>query len=124
MAISACVISLSLDMLASAETVGRKGWMASRLESVIGSLDADRLLRWAKPFLIGASLPHNKGAPPSANASAANAQKWTVLQDGQGVPLGVRLESAFLAEVMLPDATLEQVRFPPQKVDSGNNRNG
>ena len=35
-----------------------------------------------------------------------------VLGDGQGLPLGVRLESATPAEVMLVDATLEEVRVP------------
>jgi transposase len=38
-----------------------------------------------------------------------------VLGDGEGVPLGVRLESASPAEVTLADATLNEVRVPPPK---------
>ena len=38
-----------------------------------------------------------------------------VLGDGEGVPLGVRLESASPAEVTLADATLKEVRVPRPK---------
>jgi len=38
--------------------------------------------------------------------------KWMVLVDGQGLPLGVRLESASPAEVTLAEATLAEVRVP------------
>lgn len=41
--------------------------------------------------------------------------KWMVLADGEGVPLGVRLESASPAEVTLAEATLAEVRVPRQK---------
>lgn len=38
-----------------------------------------------------------------------------VLVDGQGLPLGVRLESASAAEVTLAETTLQQVRVPRRK---------
>ena len=38
-----------------------------------------------------------------------------VLGDSQGIPLGVRLESASPAEVTLADATLAEVRVPSPK---------
>jgi transposase len=38
-----------------------------------------------------------------------------VLVDGQGLPLGVRLESASPAEVTLAEVTLEEVRVPRRK---------
>ena len=41
--------------------------------------------------------------------------KWMVLVDGQGLPLGVRLESASPAEVALAEATLAEVRVPRPK---------
>ena len=41
--------------------------------------------------------------------------KWMVLVDGQGLPLGVRLESASPAEVTLAEATLAEVRVPRRK---------
>jgi len=41
--------------------------------------------------------------------------KWMVLVDGEGVPLGVRLESASPNEVTLAEATLAEVRVPRPK---------
>jgi transposase len=41
--------------------------------------------------------------------------KWMVLVDGQGLPLGVRLESASPSEVTLAEATLAEVRVPRRK---------
>ena len=41
--------------------------------------------------------------------------KWMVLVDGQGLPLGVRLESASPHEVTLAEATLAEVRVPRAK---------
>ncbi|MGB7548938.1 MAG: IS5 family transposase [Terracidiphilus sp.] len=38
--------------------------------------------------------------------------KWMVLVDGQGLPLGVRLESASPGEATLAEATLAEVRVP------------
>ena len=38
--------------------------------------------------------------------------KWMVLVDGEGIPLGVRLESASPHEVTLAEATLAEVRVP------------
>jgi transposase len=41
--------------------------------------------------------------------------KWMVLVDGEGLPLGVRLESASPSEVKLAEATLAEVRVPQAK---------
>src|SRR3974390_627257 len=38
--------------------------------------------------------------------------KWMVLVDGEGLPLGVRLESASPSEVTLAEATRAEVRLP------------
>jgi len=47
-----------------------------------------------------------------------------VLVDGQGLPLGVRLESASPGEATLAEATLKEVRVPRAKAVRGKNRNG
>ena len=47
-----------------------------------------------------------------------------VLADGEGVPLGVRLESASPAEVKLAEATLAEVAFHNPKADPGKGRSG
>ena len=41
--------------------------------------------------------------------------KWMVLVDGQGLPLGVRLERASPSEVKLAEATLAEVQVPRPK---------
>src|SRR3989454_11404186 len=41
--------------------------------------------------------------------------KWMVLVDDQGLPLGVRLESASPSQVALAEATLDEVRVPRRK---------
>lgn len=115
MAISACRISLALDMLASAEAVGRTGRVVARLESVVGNLGCRRATA------MGRSLPgwelrsRQKGGAAVGKTKRGKGTKWMVLGDGQGIPLGVRLESASPAEVTLADATLKEVRVPRPK---------
>ena len=41
--------------------------------------------------------------------------KWMVLVDGKGIPLGFRQEGAFPSEVSLAEATVAQVRVPPNQ---------
>ena len=50
--------------------------------------------------------------------------KWMVLVDGQGLPLGVRLESASPGEATLAEATLQEVRVPAPKAVRGRSRKG
>jgi hypothetical protein len=50
--------------------------------------------------------------------------KWMVLVDGQGLPLGVRLESASPGEATLAEATLAEVRVPRAKAVRGRSRKG
>jgi transposase len=69
--------------------------------ALLGALDAEGLLKWDETFLDGSFAPAKKGG--------------MVLVDGQGLPLGVRLESASPAEVTLAEATLEEVRVPRPK---------
>ena len=114
-AISAWRISLALDLLASAEAVGRTGRMVARLES------AARNARRRRAAAMGRSLPgwelrsRQKGGAAVGKTKRGKGTKWMVLGDGQGVPLGVRLESASPAEVTLADATLKEVRVPRPK---------
>src|SRR6185437_11970739 len=68
-----------------------------------------------KPFWTGVSLRLKRGRGGRVKPSAARARSGMVLGDGQGIPLGVRLESASPGEVTLADATLAQVRVPRAK---------
>src|SRR5271169_4358860 len=66
--------------------------------------------------LLGRQLrPGEKGGPAVGKTKRGKGTKWMVLVDGQGLPLGVRLESASPAEVMLAEATLAEVRVPRRK---------
>jgi transposase len=56
-----------------------------------------------------------KGGSAVGKTKRGKGTKWMVLVDGQGLPLGVRLESASPAEVKLAEATLAEVRVPQSR---------
>jgi len=56
-----------------------------------------------------------KGGDAVGKTKRGKGTKWMVLVDGQGLPLGVRLESASPAEVTLAEDTLKEVRVPRPK---------
>ena len=70
---------------------------------------------------MGRSLPRRqlrsdqKRGDAVGKTKRGKGTKWMVLGDGEGVPLGVRLESASPAKVTLADATLKEVRVPRPK---------
>jgi len=53
-----------------------------------------------------------KGGAAVGKTKRGKGTKWMVLADGEGIPLGVRLESASPGEVTLAEATLAEVRVP------------
>ena len=66
--------------------------------------------------LLGRQLrPRKKRGLAVGKTKRGKGTKWMVLVDGQGLPLGVRLESASPAEVTLAEATLAEVRVPRPK---------
>jgi len=56
-----------------------------------------------------------KGGAAVGKTKRGKGTKWMVLVDGQGLPLGVRLESASPGEARLAEATLAGVRVPRRK---------
>src|SRR5664279_1143662 len=63
--------------------------------------------------LLGRQLrTSEKGGSAVGKTKRGKGTKWMVLVDGQGLPLGVRLESASPSEVTLAQATLAEVRVP------------
>lgn len=56
-----------------------------------------------------------KGGAAVGKTKRGKGTKWMVLVDGQGLPLGVRLESASPGEATLAEATLKEVRVPRAK---------
>ncbi|PSH04652.1 MAG: IS5/IS1182 family transposase [Acidobacteria bacterium] len=59
--------------------------------------------------------PGEKGGEAVGKTKRGKGTKWMVLADGEGLPLGVRLESASPSEVTLAEATLAEVRVPQPK---------
>ena len=53
-----------------------------------------------------------KGGFPAGKTKRGTGTKWMALVDGQGLPLGVRLESASPREATLAKATLKEIRVP------------
>ena len=112
LAFSARRVSLALDLLASAQAVGRGRRMAGCLARAAGGA------RRRGSAEVGRDLPRRqfrtgeKGGSAVGKTKRGKGTKWMVLVDGQGLPLGVRLESASPAEVKLAEATLSEVRVP------------
>ena len=82
--------------------------------ALLGVLDEEGLLKWDETFLDGSFAPAKKGSAVG-KTKRGKGTKWMVLVDGQGLPLGVRLESASPHEVTLAEATLAEVRVPRAK---------
>src|SRR3974377_2563666 len=59
--------------------------------------------------------PGKKRGSAVGKTKGGKGTKWMVLVDGEGLPLGVRLESASPAEVTLAEATLAEVRVPQRR---------
>jgi len=59
--------------------------------------------------------PGKKGGAAVGKTKRGKGTKWMVLVDGEGLPLGVRLETASPSEVTLAETTLAQVRVPRPK---------
>ena len=114
-AVSTRRVSLAGDLLAAAEAVAGRRRLAG---CVAGSARSPRCRRTAE---VGRDLPGRqfrsgqKGGDAVGKTKRGKGTKWMVLVDGQGLPLGVRLESASPAEVTLAEATLEEVRVPRAK---------
>ena len=83
--------------------------------TLLGALDEEGLLKWEETFLDGSFAPAKKRGVAVGKTKRGKGTKWMVLVDGQGLPLGVRLESASPSEVTLAEATLDEVRVPRRK---------
>ncbi len=92
---------LAFDLLAKIAAMGRKRSLAGSLATISGC--------------VGCSCAGYKRGSAVGTTKRGKGTKWMVLVDGEGIPLGVRLESASPNEVTLAEATLAQVRVPQPK---------
>jgi transposase len=115
MAFSAGRVSLAIDLLAAVEAVGRRGRLVGCVAHPAGRVGRGRATQ------VGRDLPGRqfrsgqKGGAAVGKTKRGKGTKWMVLVDGQGLPLGIRLESASPGEATLAEATLAEVRVPRPK---------
>jgi transposase len=114
-AISTRGISITGDLLAAAEAVAGPGCLAERLACAVGGAGRGRSAQVGRDVPGRQLRTGKKGGEAVGKTKRGKGTKWMVLVDGQGLPLGVRLESASPAEVTLAEATLQEVRVPRPK---------
>ena len=115
MALSARSVSVAIDLLAAAETVGRRRRLARRLAGTPRSTGCRGASEVGRSLSGRQLCTSEKGGAAVGKTKRGKGTKWMVLVDGQGLPLGVRLESASPAEVKLAEATLAEVCVPQSK---------
>lgn len=111
-AISARRVSFALDLLAAAQAMGGGRRLAPCLASAAGSAGPRGTVEVGRGLSGRQLRPGEKGGAAVGKTKRGKGTKWMVLVDGEGLPLGVRLESASPSEVKLAEATLQEVRVP------------
>ena len=114
-AVSTRRVSLAGNLLAPSEAVAGRGRVAGCLACSAGRTGRRRLAEMGRNLPGWQLRPSQKGGDAVGKTKRGKGTKWMVLVDGQGLPLGVRLESASPAEVTLAEATLKEVRVPRPK---------
>jgi transposase len=114
-AISSRRVSFARDLLAAAEAVAGRRCMAGCMACSVGRTGRRRSAEVGRDICGWQLRPSQKGGDAVGKTKRGKGTKWMVLVDGQGLPLGVRLESASPAEVTLAEATLQEVRVPRPK---------
>ena len=115
MAFSAGRISVAPDLLAAAEAVGRAGCVAQCMAGAAGCAGRRGSAEVGRVLSERQLRSGQKRGAAVGKTKRGKSTKWMVLVDGQGLPLGVRLESASPGEARLAEATLAEVRVPRRK---------
>jgi len=108
-------VSFAFNLLAPVATVARSRGLAGGVACPAGSAGCRRPAAMGRDLPRRQLCPSEKGGPAVGKTKRGKGTKWMVLVDGQGLPLGVRLESASPAEVKLAEATLAEARVPRSK---------
>ncbi len=114
-AVSTRRVPVARHLLAAAEAVARRRRMAGCVACSVGRAGCRRLAEVGRDIPRWQLRPGEKRGDAVGKTKRGKGTKWMVLVDGQGLPLGVRLESASPAEVTLAEATLKEVRVPRPK---------
>lgn len=114
-AISSGTVSFASYLLASAEAVAGRGRVAGCVACPVGCTGRRRPAEVGRDVSGRQLRSSQKGGDAVGKTKRGKGTKWMVLVDGQGLPLGVRLESASPPEVTPAEATLKEVRVPRSK---------
>ena len=114
-AVSAGRVSFALHVLATAQAMGRRRCVAAGLADAAGSAGPRGTAEVGRDLSRRQLRSGEKGGSAVGKTKRGKGTKWMVLVDGEGLPLGVRLESASPSEVTLAEATLAEVRVPRAK---------
>ena len=79
----------------------------------LSEVDRKGILDWDEAFVDASFFPANRGRG-SREDQAGKGSKCLVLVDGQGIPLGIHIDSASPGKVPLSEATLNEIRVPGQ----------
>jgi len=115
MAISTRRVSFALHLLAASQAVGRRRRVAECVARTAGRVEPRGTVEVGRGLPRRELRPREKGGSAVGKTKRGKGTKWMVLVDGEGLPLGVRLESASPSEVKLAEATLAEVRVPQAK---------
>jgi transposase len=100
------------DLLATAADVGRAGRLAGGVAEVVGHVGRAPIAGLGR-IVSGCNVCHRqKGGSAVGKTRRGKGTKCMVVVDGRGVPIGVQLASAQIAECQLAESTLQQVRVP------------
>lgn len=79
--------------------------------AALAALDADGERDWSMAFLDGSFAPAKNGGDAVGLTRKGTGTKWTLVVDGNGVPLGFHPDGADAADVRLAEQTLDHHHF-------------
>jgi transposase len=83
--------------------------------TLLGQLDEQGKLDWAEAAIDGTFAPAKKGGKKVGKTKKGKGTKIMVAVDGNGIPIGVKIESATPAEIRLLESTLNTIRVPRKR---------
>jgi hypothetical protein len=77
--------------------------------AALAALDRQGKLDWTMAFLDGSFASAKKGGDKVGLTKKGKGTKWMLVVEGNGLPLGFRLDSAATAEVRLAEQTIDTI---------------
>jgi transposase len=105
-------VSVAEHLLAAAARVGRRGRAGGSVAGAARRVGRTRSLGLGGMFRGCDVHPGQKRGARIGKTKRGKGTKLVVVADGEGVPLGLRVESASPHECQLVEATLDEVRVP------------